>query len=79
MIGFTILDNVILFAGTFFVVTNDTSSIPPVGDIGSSMVNHNDAPRDIDWQVLPAQSASSKIGPYGGRCAPSCFWEMTSN
>jgi hypothetical protein len=65
--GFTILDNVTLFAGTFFVVTNDTSSIPPVGDIGSSMVNHNDAPRDIDWQVLPAQSASSKIGPYGGR------------
>ncbi|KAH9061089.1 hypothetical protein EDB87DRAFT_1576468 [Lactarius vividus] len=65
--GFTILDNVILFSGTFFVVTNDAASMPHVGAIGSSMVNHNDAPRDIDWQVLPAQSAHSKFGPYAGR------------
>ncbi|KAI9458661.1 hypothetical protein BJY52DRAFT_417653 [Lactarius psammicola] len=65
--GFTILDNVILYSGAFFIVTNDTASMPPVGAIGSSMVNHNDAPRDIDWQVLPAQSAFSKFGPYGGR------------
>ncbi|KAH9171355.1 hypothetical protein EDB89DRAFT_2114528 [Lactarius sanguifluus] len=65
--GFTILDNAILFSGTFFVITNDTASMPDVGAIGSSMVNHNDAPRDIDWQVFPAQSAHSKFGPYGGR------------
>ncbi|KAF8260814.1 hypothetical protein EI94DRAFT_1789756 [Lactarius quietus] len=48
--GFTILDNVILFVGTFFVVTNDTASMPPVEEL-----------------VLPAQSAFSKFGPYGGR------------
>ncbi|KAI0298688.1 hypothetical protein B0F90DRAFT_1668976 [Multifurca ochricompacta] len=35
--------------------------------IGSSMVNHNDPPRDIDWQVFPAQTAFRKFGPYGGR------------
>lgn len=65
--GFTILDNVILFSGTFFVVADDAASMPPVEAIGSSMVNHTDAPRDIDWQVQPAQSAPSKFGPYGGR------------
>ncbi|KAH8987841.1 hypothetical protein EDB92DRAFT_2115927 [Lactarius akahatsu] len=54
--GFTILDNVILFSGTFFVITNDTTSMPDVGAIGSSM-------------VFPAQSAHSKFGPYAGRCA----------
>ncbi|KAH9074183.1 hypothetical protein EDB83DRAFT_2549666 [Lactarius deliciosus] len=49
--GFTILDNVILFSGTFFVITNDTASMPHVGR---------------DW-VFPAQSARSKFGPYAGR------------
>jgi len=44
--------------------------MPPVEAIGSSMVNHNEASRAVDWQVFSAQAASSKFGPYGGRCAP---------
>src|SRR6266404_4172090 len=68
--GFTILDNVILLSGAFYIVTDDTTSMPPVEAIGSSMVNHNEASRAVDWQVFSAQAASSKFGPYGGRCAP---------
>lgn len=43
--------------------------MPSVDTIGSSMTDHNDPPRDIDWQVLSAQAALSKFGHYaGGRC-----------
>ena len=75
-IGFTILDNVILFNGGFFVVADDVTSMPPVEAIGSSMENHRDAPRDIDWQVFPAQTAPIKFGSFGGRCAPSRLLKM---
>ena len=75
-IGFTILDNVILFNGGFFVVADDVTSMPLVEAIGSSMENHRDAPRDIDWQVFPAQTAPIKFGSYGGRCAPSRLLKM---
>jgi len=65
--GFTILDNVIMFSGTFYVVTDDLTSMPPAEVIGSSRVNHNSPPRDIDWQVFLARDAPRKFGSYGGR------------
>ena len=72
-LGFTILDNVIMFSGTFYVVTDDLTSMPPAEVIGSSRVNHNSPPRDIDWQVFLARDAPRKFGSYGGRCALDPF------
>ncbi|KAH9962869.1 hypothetical protein BC827DRAFT_177842 [Russula dissimulans] len=65
--GFTILDNVTMLSGTFYIVVDDPTSMPSIGTIGSSRVNHNEPPRDVDWQILPASNAPSKLGTYGGR------------
>lgn len=68
-LGYTILDNVIMYSGTFYVVVDDPTAMPPADVIASSRVNHNSPPRDIDWQVFPAGDAPSKFGTHGGRCA----------
>ncbi|KAI0287548.1 hypothetical protein BC826DRAFT_1108391 [Russula brevipes] len=65
--GFTILDNVIMLSGTFYIIAEDPASMPSVETIASSRVNHNDPPRDADWQVFSAQAALSKFGSHGGR------------
>jgi hypothetical protein len=67
-LGFTILDNVIMFEGTFYIVVDDLTSMPAIESIASSRVNKNDPPRDIDWQIFPGQTAFSKFDSYGGRC-----------
>ena len=71
--GFTILDNIIMLNGTFYVVVDDPTSMPSIETIASSRVNKNDPPRDIDWQVFPAQTASSEFGSYGSRCVAAPF------
>jgi hypothetical protein len=67
-LGFTILDNVIMFEGTFYIVVDDPASMPAIESIASSRENKNDPPRDVDWQIFPGQSAFSKFDSYGGRC-----------
>jgi len=64
--GFTILDNVTLAFGTFFLVTDNPESMPRVEALGSSLVNHTEPPRDIDWQVLPGHNSLPKLGTFGG-------------
>lgn len=53
--------------GTFFLVADDPSSMPLPDTMGSSLINHADPPRDIDWQVLPYVNAHAKLGGYGGQ------------
>jgi len=65
--GFTILDNVIMLEGTFYIVVDDLTSMPAIESIASSRVNKNDPPRDIDWQISPGRTAFSKFDSYGGR------------
>lgn len=65
--GFTILDNVIMLEGTFYIVVDDPTSMPAIESIASSRVNKNDPPRDIDWQIFPGQTAFSKFDSHGGR------------
>ncbi|KAI0278082.1 hypothetical protein BGY98DRAFT_934005 [Russula aff. rugulosa BPL654] len=59
--GFTILDNVIMFEGTFYIVVDDPASMPPIESIASSRENKNDPPRDVDWQIFPGQNAFDKF------------------
>ncbi len=73
-LGFTVLDNVTLLSGTFYIVADDPTSMPSIESIASSMVNKNDPPRDVDWRVVSSQTAISELGSYGGRCvAPLSF------
>jgi hypothetical protein len=67
-LGFTILDNVIMFEGTFYIVVDDPASMPPIESIASSRENKNDPPRDVDWQIFPGQNAFDRFDSYGGRC-----------
>jgi len=79
-LGFTILDNVIMLSGTFYIVVDDPTSMPAIESIASSAVNKNDPPRDVDWQIFPSQTAFSEFGSYGGRCvAPLSFDTNTIN
>jgi len=57
-----------MFEGAFYIVVDDPTSMPAIESIASSRVNKNDPPRDIDWQIFPGQTASSRFGSYGGRC-----------
>ncbi|KAI0266060.1 hypothetical protein BC834DRAFT_139560 [Gloeopeniophorella convolvens] len=57
--GYSILDNVVLANGTFFVVADDPASMPPADAIAAA--------RGAGWQVLSAQDARAQLGPYGGR------------
>lgn len=57
-----------MLEGTFYIVADDPTSMPAIETIASSRENQNDPPRDVDWQVLPARTAFSKLGSYGGRC-----------
>ncbi|KAF9805454.1 hypothetical protein IEO21_09047 [Rhodonia placenta] len=65
--SYTILENLIMVNGTFFLVTNDRLSLPDLGVIASSPADRLQPPREEDWQILSTEEAKSKIGPYGGR------------
>ncbi|KAI0032876.1 hypothetical protein K488DRAFT_48953 [Vararia minispora EC-137] len=71
--GFTILENVTLAFGTFFLVTDDPSTMPPPGALGSSKEDHALPPRDIDWQILPASNSIPKLGTFGSRMHGTSF------
>ncbi|KAL6302988.1 hypothetical protein BKA93DRAFT_364114 [Sparassis latifolia] len=64
--GYTILDNVLIANGTFFLVTDDPSSLPPPAAIAFSTLDHTQPP-DQHWQVLTKDEARTQLGTYGGR------------
>lgn len=70
--GYTILDNLIVVNGTFFLVTDNPSTIPDLSAIASSAADHTRPPREQDWQVLSTQEAGTKLGTFGGRYASIC-------
>ncbi|KAI0322848.1 hypothetical protein OF83DRAFT_1167141 [Amylostereum chailletii] len=65
--GFTIVDNLTMSFGTFFLVTDDPSSLPKADAIASSSLERGAPPNDFDWQILPAGEATAKLGNFGGR------------
>ena len=67
MSGYTILDNVFIVNGTFFLVTEDQDSLPSISAIASSALNPDHPPRLEDWRVLTPAEAVEIIGPFGGR------------
>ncbi|KAI0754406.1 hypothetical protein C8Q80DRAFT_1138876 [Daedaleopsis nitida] len=65
--GFTILENVITVNGTLFVVANDWTKVPKLGDIASSSQDPSRSPRVQDWHMLTANDASAWFGPYAAK------------
>lgn len=67
--GYTILDNVFILNGTFFLVTDDPESLPRLSAIASSPINPSHPPRPQDWRILTPTEAKETLGPFGGRYA----------
>jgi len=65
--GFTILDNVIMVNGTFYLVTDDPSSLPALEYVASSSVNSAHPPRENEWEIVSTGNAADKLGTFGGR------------
>ncbi|PFH49927.1 hypothetical protein AMATHDRAFT_146494 [Amanita thiersii Skay4041] len=59
--GYTILDNVILFNGTMYIVTNEQSSFPEMESIVSTQSGENNA-----WRFVNTQEGKSIFGSHGG-------------
>ena len=65
--GYTVLDNVIAVNGTLFVVANDWTKLPKLGDIASSSLDATKPPRVQDWHILTTQDAAEMFGPYAAK------------
>ena len=59
--GYTILDNVLIYKGGVYLVTDDKASLPPLKSIVET-----GPPSLGDWQALDRKEASARLGEYGG-------------
>lgn len=59
--GYTILDNVVIYDGTVYLVTEDQTSLPPINSIVETTGSGHD-----HWQVITKAEGLNKIGKYGG-------------
>lgn len=53
--------------GTLFIVANDWTKIPKLGDIASSSLDPSKQPRTQDWLTLTTRDASAWFGPYAAK------------
>lgn len=70
-LGYTVLENVFILNGTFFLVTDDADSLPRLSTIASSAINPTHPPRRQDWQILSVAEAVKTLGKFGGRYDPN--------
>ncbi|EMD35587.1 hypothetical protein CERSUDRAFT_116315 [Gelatoporia subvermispora B] len=65
--GYTILDNLVVANGTFFIVTDDPASVPPLPAIASSAADATQPPRERDWQIISHEEARTRLSKFAGR------------
>ncbi|KAF8637883.1 hypothetical protein AX17_002506 [Amanita inopinata Kibby_2008] len=66
--GYTILDNVIIFNGTTYIVTNDQSSFPKLESIvATASMDYN------NWTFVTVEEGRAIFGGYGG-VIPDVTW-----
>lgn len=71
ILGYTVLENVFILNGTFFLVTDDVDSLPRLSTIASSAISPTHPPRRQDWQILSVAEAVKTLGKFGGRYGPN--------
>ncbi|EIN08442.1 hypothetical protein PUNSTDRAFT_144033 [Punctularia strigosozonata HHB-11173 SS5] len=74
--GYTVLENVVLAAGTFFIVTDTPGSVPALDEIGSSREDPGAPPRPHDWQVV-SRALAAEIFPDHGAKIHGTTWLST--
>ncbi|CAL1699413.1 unnamed protein product [Somion occarium] len=65
--GYTIFENLFVLNGTFYLVADKPSSLPPLGSIASSLTDRSQAPTPKDWRIISKEEASTLFGSFGGR------------
>ena len=69
------MDNLIMVNGSFYLVTDDASSLPPLEYIASSSRNRADPPHENEWEVVNKTDAVDKLGTFGGRYAAVLLYD----
>ena len=64
LLGYTIIDNLILGQGKVWLVSDDPDTLPPLGKIASSSKNSMKPPQDSEWQIVTNDQANT-LGLYG--------------
>ena len=81
IIGWSLLDNVILMNGTLFIVANDASKLPPLDKMFSTGVSMENDPAswrgrdttDGEMQVVSQDKARVLFGDFGSRIQGTTF------
>lgn len=63
LLGYTVLDNVFIYNGSIYLVTDDMKDFPPISDIVSS-----EGPGFAKWTLLTGTQAKGLFGKFGGVC-----------
>ena len=67
MSGYNILDNVFIFNGSVFLVSDTKNSLPDMSSIVTSTGNGFGR-----WKIIPTATARKLMGSYGGMCVFHC-------
>ena len=81
IIGWSLLDNVILMNGTLFIVANDRTKLPPLDKMFSTGVPMESEPAtwrgrgttDREMQVVNQEAARTLFGNFGSRIQGTTF------
>ncbi|KAI0077397.1 hypothetical protein K474DRAFT_1707415 [Panus rudis PR-1116 ss-1] len=65
--GYTIFENLYTLNGTFYIVADRPSSVPPLGSIASSTSDRTKPPAAKDWRIISREEAKTIFGKFGGR------------
>lgn len=65
--------------GSFYLVTDDASTLPPLEYIASSSEYRDDPPQEHEWVVLNKTNAVDTLGPFGGRYVLVPLWQALSD
>ena len=61
LLGYTVLDNVFIYSGSIYLVTDDMKDFPYISDIVSS-----EGPGFAKWTLLTGTQAKGLFGKFGG-------------
>ncbi|KAI0346445.1 hypothetical protein BDW22DRAFT_1322917 [Trametopsis cervina] len=65
--GYTILNNLYMLNGSFYIVTDSPGSVPPVDSIASTKTNPRHPTPPTQWHVMTTAQANATFGGYIGR------------
>ncbi|KAK7686027.1 hypothetical protein QCA50_010838 [Cerrena zonata] len=64
--GYTVFENLFMLNGTFYLVADKPSLLPPLGSIASSSADRSQPPTPKDWRIIDKEEATTLFGRFGG-------------